>query len=274
MKETEIISGTLSYRNNKINCLKIGKGKKLLIAFHGFGNSAEQFVLFQSYINKDYAIVSIDLPGHGQTDWQDKHMLPKALMAIVQGIKNDFGVESFSLMGFSLGGRVALKIVDLQPTWVDRIILLAPDGLKNNFWYYFSTRNVIGKVVFKNVLHHPQAWIKWFSLLRTINLIDESRFKFVSSKISNQAINNQVAFVWPVMSKLKPNTLIVKRHIKKYKIPVYVFMGRFDRIINYQIGQKFVKGLKTAELHVLKSGHNVIKPEYVKQIIEDSNLAN
>ena len=274
MQQTEIISGTLSYGNNKINCLRIGKGKKLIIAFHGFGDSAELFVVFKPYLHEDYTIVSIDLPGHGLSQWQDKYMLPEALMALVQGIKNDFAVEQFSLMGFSLGARVALNIVGLQPTWVDRLVLLAPDGLKNNFWYYFSTRNLLGRAVFQQVLNRPQPWIKWFHTMRNLNLIDESRFKFVSSKLMNHSVNEQVAYVWPVMSRLKPNPSVVKHNIKKYKIPVHIYMGIFDRIINYRIGEKFIKGLETAQLSILKSGHNVVKTEYIKQIVEESHLGN
>lgn len=274
MQPSEIIPGTIVFGNNKVNCLRMGSGKKLLIAFHGFGNTAEQFTVFLPFIQEEYTIVAVDLPGHGQTEWNDKYMLPKALMAIVQGIKNDFEVEQFSLIGFSLGARVVLTIVGLQPSWIDSVVLLAPDGLQKNFWYYFATANLFGKQIFINVLHHPQIWVKRFQSLKKLHLIDESRFKFVSSKLLNKAVNDQVAFVWPVMSKLLPNASIVKHNIKKYNIKVSIFMGRYDRIFNFKIGNRFVKGLKTAHISILDSGHNVVVSRFIQKIVEESHLVN
>jgi pimeloyl-ACP methyl ester carboxylesterase len=46
----------------------------------------------------------------------------------------------YLLMGFSLDGRIALSVLELMPAGVSRLVLLAPDGLKINFWYWLSTQ--------------------------------------------------------------------------------------------------------------------------------------
>jgi len=272
LQQAEIISGTLGLGENKINCLRMGNGKKLLITFHGFGNSAEQFAVFLPFLKDEYTLVSIDLPGHGKTEWVSKYMLPKDLMALVQGIKNDFGVERFSLMGFSLGARVVLNILGLQPAWIDSVVLLAPDGLKKDFWYNFATKNILGKLIFNHALRKPESWLKRLQFLKKLRLVDESRYKFASSHMLNKEVNARVAFVWPVMSKLSPIIPIVKYNIKKYKIPVTIFMGQYDRVFDSHLGGKFSKGLKTAELHILNCGHNILKPEFVEQIVKEGRL--
>src|SRR6218665_4013843 len=152
-------SGILKYKDNEIHCLRMGEGSKLLIAFHGFGNEAQLFIPLASALATEYTTVSIDLPGHGLTRWQDPYFGKKDLMAIIQGIKNDFAVEKFSLLGFSLGGRICLNIAEQQPNGIVRLVLLAPDGLEKNFWYHVATRNVFGKMIFRKMMKQPEQWL-------------------------------------------------------------------------------------------------------------------
>ena len=106
----------------------MGTGKKLLIAFHGFGNNADIFQPLAEAIGSEYTTVSIDLPGHGKTNWSTRYFKKKDLMAIVQGIKNEFGVEQLSLIGYSLGAMFLAKYLNNSPLSkpVEALILIAP----------------------------------------------------------------------------------------------------------------------------------------------------
>jgi pimeloyl-ACP methyl ester carboxylesterase len=260
------ISGFIKYEQNEVHCLRMGTGKKLMIAFHGFNNDASVFLPLADRLQAEYTVVAIDLPGHGKTKWAATYMERKALMAIIQGIKNNFGVEKFSLAGFSLGGRVCLTIMELQPNWVDKAVLLASDGLQKNFWYNLATRNPVGKSVFKKVIADPERWIGKMAWLRKYNLVDESRFKFAKTKLTDDAVRHQLSYVWPVMSRLIPNITTVKWNINKYKVETFVVMGKHDRIFPPIQGERFIKNLKHAYLHILDTGHNLIKEEYQDQI--------
>ncbi len=244
----------------------MGEGKKLLIAFHGFGNDATIFSPLAALVEKEYTIISIDLPGHGLTRWKDRYFRKQDLMAIIQGIKNDFGAERFSLIGYSLGGRVCLNIVELQPNWVDKLVLLAADGLQKNFWYNVATRNVFGKALFTNMLRSPERWLSRVDFLRKYNVIDESRFKFAKANLTDEKIRQQLGYVWPVTSKLVAHLTLVKWNINKHKIETHVVMGKYDRIFPPIQGERFVRNLKTAHLHILDSGHNFFTEALLPQI--------
>lgn len=269
----EIISGEISLGENKVHCLKMGHGHKLLLAFHGFSNEAADFSIFLPYLKEEYTIVAVDLPGHGSTLWRDAYMEQKDLMALVQGIKNDFNVEKFSVIGYSLGGRIALNIIEKQPNWVEKVVLLAADGMKKNFWYNLATKNVFGKVIFKKIVENPQGWIKHLETLKKLHIIDESRYKFASTKLLNPQVNKQVAYVWPTLKKLIPLIPVVRYHIKKREIPVYIFMGEHDRVIKIKNAKHLTQGLKTVQLTTLNCGHHVVTAETLpiisKVLLED-----
>ena len=258
-------SGVIKYQNNEVHCLRIGTGKKLLIAFHGFGNDAAIFIPLAKEL-PEYTIVSIDLPGHGATKWTDKHFKKKDLMALIQGIKNEFGVEQLSLIGYSLGGRVCLNIVEQQPNWIDKVVLLASDGLQKNFWYNVATRNLIGKRIFNKIIANPQAWLSKVDFLRKYKIIDESRFKFAKTNLTDDKVRHQLSYVWPVTSQLVANITIAKWNLNKYKIDTHIFMGKHDRIFPIAHGESFVKNLKTAQLHILDTGHNLMMPDLLGEI--------
>jgi pimeloyl-ACP methyl ester carboxylesterase len=244
----------------------MGNGPKLLITLHGFGNTASIFEPIATAFSDDYTTVSIDLPGHGLTKWKNTYFEKKDLMAIIESIKTEFKVEQFTLMGFSLGGRLSLNITDLQPNWIDKLILLAPDGLEKHFWYHAATRNPLGKFIFKKMMQNPDAWIKPVEKLRKWNIIDASRFKFIKANLTDEKIRHQLSYVWPVTSRLVVNIQLVKWNIKKYKVETHLFMGSHDRIFPPLQGERFIKGLKTATLHVLNEGHNLINGRLVSEL--------
>jgi pimeloyl-ACP methyl ester carboxylesterase len=258
--------GKIRYKDNYVHCLKMGQGPRLLIAFHGFGNDAGIFAPLAERLQDIYTTVSINLPGHGETDWHARYMKKEDLMAIVQGVRNDFGTEKFSLAGYSLGGRICLSIAELQPNWIDHLFLFASDGLQRNFWYEMATRNIIGKAVFKQMLEKPEQWLKRAALLKKWQLIDESRYKFARFKLTDPSVRKQLKYVWPVTSKLIAALPLVKWNIKKYKVDVLVFMGKHDRIFPVAQAERFVKGLKKAEMHVINTGHDLLQADYLDEI--------
>jgi len=251
-------SGIITFKENEVHCLRMGAGPKLLIAFHGFGNDAGAFGPLAALMQEEYTIVAVDLPGHGRTQWKDPYLEKSGLMAIVQGIRNDFGAQKFGLLGYSMGARLALTVAELQPDWIDLLALLAPDGLEKNFWYNFATRNPAGKILFRKMLHRPEQWLHWADRLRRYRVLDESRFRFVRNHLTNEEVRRRLGYVWPVTSRLQVAMPLVKWNLRKQKIPIHVFMGKHDRIFPPAIGKRFVRNLKTARLHLLEAGHNLL----------------
>src|ERR1035437_6177764 len=125
----------ISAGKEQLHYLKMGSGKRLLLAFHGYSNDAELYRPLQEYLSKDYTILSFDLPHHGKSKWaEDIQFTKKDLMTMVETLKAEYHVDKVSLLGYSMGGRVCLTILEYMPASIDKVALIATDGLTVNFY--------------------------------------------------------------------------------------------------------------------------------------------
>lgn len=110
------------------------EGKPLICFLHGFMGSAEDWRAISEIFSRDYSTLSIDLPGHGETKVEpftpgSFRMEPIAL-AIIELIQK-LGYSETNLVGYSMGGRLALYMALKYPEVIKRCALeSASPGLK------------------------------------------------------------------------------------------------------------------------------------------------
>lgn len=256
----------ISVGTEKLHYIKAGSGNSLLLAFHGYANDATIFSPLEEYLNKDFTIISFDLPHHGNTIWGASHLTKQDLVQIVRALKKEYNVEKVSLIGYSLGGRICFTILELMPESVDRITLLATDGLAINFYYYFFTRTFFGKKIFRHMLTKPAPYFKFLDWLKRCNAVNTSTHKFVTQSLSSEANRNFLLSVWPSLSDLIPDPGTLKNIITKYHIPVTIFMGAHDKIMPPELAQKFKTGLDTVQLFIVDKGHRIFDTDTAPRI--------
>ena len=241
-----------------LHCYVAGSGNKVLLAFHGYGLDATTFFPLIEHLADSYTIVSVDIPHHGLSDWDTTKFDKELLVLFIQTIIKKYNVTKVSLAGYSLGGRICLTITELLPDAIDKLVLIAPDGLKKNPFYGFATANSIGKILFNTVIKNPTGFIRLADLFHKLKIIDASRHKFVTQYLRTQESRDFLCNVWNTLSEIVPNLENVKKVIRDYKIPVIIFMGRFDRIIPPANANKIKKYSDNVQIHILPKGHRVL----------------
>jgi pimeloyl-ACP methyl ester carboxylesterase len=240
----------------------MGAGKDVLLAFHGYANDASLFEPFLKHLENKYTLLSFDLPHHGKSDWADDKIWSKPeLNQMLDRLRQEYKTDKFSLLGYSMGGRVCLTIAELVPQCVDKVVLIASDGLAVDYYYYFFTRTLIGKRIFRHMLQNPQGYFKVINWLRDTKRIDASRHRFAMQYLGSEYSRKFLLRAWPAMSGLMPGATVLRRAINKYHIPMAIFMGAYDKIIPPSLAHKFKKGLDSVEVHVLQKGHRVFDNE-------------
>lgn len=257
------------YKNSSLSYYCFGTGPSMVICFHGYGEDATNFGFLGKYEGSQYTFISIDLPFHGRTEWKEGMDFTtedfQPILKKIPELKN----RKFSLIGFSLGGRVALSLYQTIPDQIERMILLAPDGLKINFWYWISTQTWIGRKLFSFTMKHPEWFFGFLTGLNKLGLVNASVFKFVNHYIEDQKMRLLLYQRWIVLRKLKPVLSIIKSFILEYKTTVRLLYGKHDRIILPVRGNKFKKGIEEqCTLTVIHSGHQVLHEKQVKEITE------
>lgn len=240
----------------KIGFKKYGSGEKIVIAFHGFGQDATLFSGWEKYFS-EHTIYSLDLFFHGESEWKhDKLSLEPSLW---QKIFSDFlqseRIEKFSLLAFSLGGRVAITTLHYFPHRVENVLLLAPDGIKKNFWYLFATRLRTMRLLFRLSIDKPEIFDNFKSLFSKLGSVNKSLVKLAENQMSDRALRKRVYQTWMVYRHF----LLRKKHISelfnKHEIPVKIVAARYDRLVPAAALEKFIKHVPHAEFHLLSCGH-------------------
>lgn len=262
----------LVFRSSRVHYCQWGTGNKILLCFHGYGESAESFAFLEEALGEEYTILAIDMPFHGKTDWKEELFFdPGALASLIGQLVagQPGGAGGWSLIGYSMGGRVALSLLEKIPDKVEKMVLLAPDGLQMNGWYWLATQTQLGNLVFRWTMRKP-GWL--FFLLRvgnTLKLVNRSVYKFASYYTGEASIREELYARWTTMRGFKPDIRTIQGLIRKRQIPVRLLYGQHDRIILPQRGEKFRKGGIEAHcrLVLVPMGHQLLQARSLATIL-------
>jgi len=101
-----------------------GQGPVLLL-LHGFTGSADAWVEQQQHFAREYMVVVPDLIGHGSSDAPPDpgRYGMAACVADLLALLDALACERVTVLGYSMGGRVALQLAAAAPGRVERLIL-------------------------------------------------------------------------------------------------------------------------------------------------------
>jgi len=161
-------------------------------------------------------------------------------------------------------GLVLLSPVAVAPT----LVLLAPDGLTMNPWYWLATQTKSGRAFFRFTMAHPH-WL--FGFLRAANKfkwVNPGIYKFTHRYIDDEKVRSDLYARWTTMRGFRPDLRQLRNTIRKRNIPVHLFYGRYDRIIRAKRGERFRKGIEVqCHLQLLPTGHQLLQPEHLNMIV-------
>lgn len=254
-----MLSFFIPYKSSQIHCLQWGTGEKILLCFHGFGETADSFIPIARQVENKYTIIAVDLPLHGKTVWKEGMTFTiENLVAIIDAIPV-MHKRSFLVMGYSMGGRIALHLYQLIPQRIRQLILLAPDGLKINFWYRLATQTIWGNRLFKYFMKKPGIFFRVTKALKSTGMINIGVYNYVHQYLNQEDKRMQLYTIWTTMRKLKPRVKMIQSLIPKNNTPVLLIYGRYDRIIRHTTGSHFKKGIEDyCTVHILPCGHRIL----------------
>lgn len=259
-------SQLLSYRNSRIHYLRFGKGERLLFCFHGYGEDAATFRIFEHALGTEYTIIAIDLPFHGNTEWRESlRFTPKDLLAIMRKIA-PLDLQTVSLMGYSMGGRVALALLQLAPKHFDQLVLVAPDGLHRNFWYRLATQTSAGNGLFRYTMQNPAWFFGGMSWLMRLRLMNKSIFKFAHSYLDDATERWLLYQRWTVMRAFRPSQSQLVQALGKTDAKLKLVFGAYDRIIVPQRADALKRQSSQVSVKIIRAGHQLLKVKYANEI--------
>jgi len=100
-----------------------GQGPDLVL-LHGWGLNLRVWDGLAILLEKRFRIITVDLPGHGRSEWNPKARTPAEQAWQVHATLESLS-DRYSLLGWSLGGQIALDLAAAMPGSVERLVLVA-----------------------------------------------------------------------------------------------------------------------------------------------------
>ena len=243
--------------NFKLFYYKLGNGKEPLLLFHGFGQTHRAFNSWNE-LSDQYTLYLFDLFFHGESTWHNRLPIEKKdWKKILKIFLEKEGLERFSIGGFSMGGKFALSALESFPTQINRIILLAPDGIKTSFWYSLATYPIAIRSLFKSMILHPNRLYKITKALRAVKLIDNGLLRFAELQMDTEEKRRRVYYSWVYFRHFKFDLALIAKLIHTHKIDFVLYTGRYDKVIPPENMNRLLKHLPSKYSNtILEAGHN------------------
>lgn len=239
------------------NFIVSGEGKPLLI-LHGWGGTSDSWLkIMRIFGSQGYRIICPDLPGFGRSKTPPEAWSVSDYVNWLLGFIDVLGIEKFSLVAHSFGGRVAIKFAANYPEKLDKLILCDTAGVKTKpnlkttiLLFFTELGNTIFSFMFLRMFKDGVRNLYHLFLRNKDYVKAKGSMKETFKKVLEEDLLSY-------LSKIKTKTLIV--------------WGSRDRMVPLKYAYVFRDNIQNSQLEILqKIGHSphLEVPEKLSQIIK------
>ena len=261
-----------TYHDITLEYLTVGDGTDVILCLHGFGRSAEDFTLFETILRGGQRILAINLLAHGNSTFPESRINQDPLSkqewsSLITALIKSLNIESIHLVGYSMGGRLAMVLAEQIPEKIKSLTLLAPDGLKVNWVYRFVSATKIGRILYRSIIDDPNWLLRVVDMLRFIKVLHPKIQRFVHVQLETKKKRQLVYDAWLIHRQLFPQLSVIARNIEEHEIPFEIIFGAYDKVIPARDGKRLLRHFKTARRPaILNLGHRLLHHSTVEYL--------
>ncbi|MDG1495724.1 MAG: alpha/beta fold hydrolase [Porticoccaceae bacterium] len=109
--------------NYSLQSGELQSGSPAVILIHGMFGSLSNLGVLARALTEDHQVISVDLRNHGDSPHESLMDLPSMAADIVE-LMNDLKLTSATLIGHSLGGKVAMQVALNNPERVSDLVVI------------------------------------------------------------------------------------------------------------------------------------------------------
>ena len=139
---TQIVANDNIYKldNQEIYFKNYGESNNPeILLVHGLMGSSTSFDEIVAYLEKDFYLTVIDLPGHGKSNLTIDFNIQELTLTLNSFIESNFE-NATNLVGYSLGGTITNNLLSVKSNKINKVILIDP---------WFSNNTTIDSAAFK-----------------------------------------------------------------------------------------------------------------------------
>ena len=249
-----------------------GHGPVHVLAFHGFGRTGTDFQFLGPSLAERCTVHAFDLPFHGHSPKpreRTRQPYGKAeFAAFFREYLDAQGIDKAVFLGYSLGGRIALCLLESLPERALKGVLLAPDGLVRHPWYRALAGFGLGRWLYRGFVRSPDLAIGLTRGLERLGGINERMARFLLQHMQEKHLRQLVHDVWVAFRLLEPDLGRVAEQARG-GVPLHLVFGRHDRVIRTEQGRKFQQLAPQAiTVDEVEAGHVLLTPAVARYLVE------
>jgi len=234
---------------NRIAYTDRGSGD-IIVLLHGYLESLLVWDRFSADLSRHFRVLSVDLPGHGQSDVISGEHSMEMMAERIAGLLDYLGIEKVLMTGHSLGGYVALAFLELFPERLSGYCLFHSHPFADTDEALERRKREIAIVEAgrKNIMY-PGNVIKMFAP-HNIEIMDDelARFNEIASHTPDRGI---IAAIRGMMTR--PSRLHL---LETGRVPLLMVLGIHDQYIDYGTMTGAIQlPVNAAMVTLFESGH-------------------
>jgi abhydrolase domain-containing protein 6 len=241
-----------------------GKGDPILF-IHGFGADKDRWGTFLPPFSKRHRIIVPDLPGFGESSQipSAKYDIPSQAERLHR-FTDQLGLDSFHLLGISMGGYIAGYFASEYPQKVKSLALVDAAGVKSRVASDFLTgyrekEKIV--LLYKDLSEFDEMVSMLF--YRSPRVPRRIRAYLAENGIRRHEINRKI-----LQDVAHGDAALLESRLDRILAPTLIIWGAEDRIIDVSSVEKFEKGIRNSFSVVIpQCGHvpYVEKPYEMKK---------
>jgi pimeloyl-ACP methyl ester carboxylesterase len=251
---------TFTYKQTKVQFTSKGDGEPIIL-LHGFLENSSMWNTLQEELSKTHKVFVLDLPGHDNTEAMGYIHTMEAFANLVLAFADFQKLKTFSLLGHSMGGYVALAIAELASEKIEKLILLNSSSLADS-----EAKKKERNRAIKMIQKYPEAFIS-MAVKHLFLPEDQKRLSaeidtaiIEAKKCSQQGIINTLKG----MRDRKDRTEVLHRTSEKSLI----LLGQEDKVIDFENTKALAEKVEV-QVEILPGGHMsyIEHPELVRKLV-------
>ncbi|HKW90735.1 MAG TPA: alpha/beta fold hydrolase [Methylomirabilota bacterium] len=222
----------------------IGGAGEPLVVLHGAGGN-RGWRRWMDAVAERYTVYAPTHPGFGRSDAADWMESIDDLARFYLWFLDVVGLSRVRLLGHSLGGWTAAELATMRPDVLERLVLVAPVGLKPEEGeildiFYHTPEELLALTV-----HDPSSVPEWAELFGRRPGPEE-----IEIALRNREMAARLTWKPYMFNPRLPHFL------PRVSTPTLILWGREDRIVPVVCGEQYRRLLPNATLRVLeRCGH-------------------
>lgn len=240
---------------------KVEGSGETLVFIHGLSDSLIYWEYLATNLKNDYQIIRVDLRGHGESELGNDEITLGLYVNDLVNLLDVLNVNDVNLIGFSLGGAIALDFALEYPDRVSSLVLMSSFAKADDYLI-----NVFSK--FKNALNI--SFEEFYDLILPMvlcpNVIDDNCDELeVLKHLASQTANTQ-AYIKAVEACFDFD---VENRLSEIVVPTLVLAGEYDEITTVSIQKDICSNIGDCELTVLEDvKHNLLVGKNNEKILK------